>query len=186
MTEGMVTYQDNAIPAETIPKRDTLFAYRADRMPQLGIQTGKRPDLMRADPRRRVTLVLALEDTRTMSDAMLEICDFLDISLERIDSYEDLLPFLQRWQPMAVVAAMDADGQDGCHVLMTVARHDPALPVLLMTGHDPAVAGAVDAVTELWGLTEVIQTAAWPPPGIIAEFLCRAGLRGNCLAFLPV
>jgi hypothetical protein len=117
---------------------------------------------------------------------MRQICDFLEISVDRIDSNEDLLPFLQRCRPMAVIAAMDAEGQDGCNVLMTVARHDPSLPVLLMTGTDPAVAGAADAVTELWGLTEVMQTAAWPAPGDIVEFLCRAGLRGNCLALMPM
>ena len=81
---------------------------------------------------------------------------------------------------MAVVAAMDAARQDGGNVLMTVARHDPSLPVLLMTDGDPRLAGAADAVTELWGLTEVVQAGAWPSPGGLVEFLCRAGLRGNC------
>jgi hypothetical protein len=87
---------------------------------------------------------------------------------------------------MAVVAAMDAPGQDGGNVLMTVARHDPSLPVLLVTNGDPALAGAVDAVTTLWGLTEVVQPSAWPSPGELAEFLCMAGVRGNCLGLMPV
>jgi len=69
---------------------------------------------------------------------------------------------------------------------MTVAQHDPSLPVLMMTDGDAAVAGAVQAVTELWGLTEVMQAACWPAPGALAEFLCRAGMRGNCLALMPV
>ena len=181
-----MTFQENAIRAEIAPTADTLFAYHGDHLPQPDIQSGKRRNSMRVDSRRRVALVLALEDQPTLSAAMHEICDFLEIAIERIDSHEDLLPYLQRCQPMAVVAEMDAEGQDGCHVLMTVARHDRSLPVLLMTGRDASTAGAVDAVTELWGLTEVVQTATWPPPGTIAEFLCRAGLRGSCLAFLPV
>ena len=181
-----MTFQDSTVPAESTTAGDTLLAYQVDRMPQWGIPWVKRPRATRADPRRRMALVLALEDAREMSAAMREICEFLGISVERIDSNDELLPVLQQCQPMAVVAAMDAEGQDGCNVLMTVARHDPSLPVLLVTGANPIAAGAVDAVTELWGLTEVMQTATWPAPGLLAEFLCRAGMRGNCLALMPV
>jgi len=181
-----MTFQDHAIVDETTSAADTLPTYWSDRLLQPEIDSEQRHVSTHADPNRRRALVLALEDSWAVSDAMRQICDFLEISVERIDSNDDLLPFLQRCRPMAVIATMDAEGQDGCNVLMTVARHDPDLPVLLMTGIDPAAAGAVDAVTELWGLTEVMQAAAWPAPGTIVEFLCRAGLRGNCLAFMPV
>jgi hypothetical protein len=182
----MMTYQHNAIPATTTPTADPLLAYWGDRMPEKGTLPGKRLLSMHVEPRRRMALALALEDGREISDALQRICDFLAITVKRVNSSEDLLPFLQRYQPMAVVAAMDATGQDGCNVLMTVAQHDPSLPVLLMTDGDPAEAGAVQAVTELWGLTEVLQAAVWPAPGSLAEFLCRAGVRGNCLALMPV
>ena len=180
-----MTYHDNTIPAEAALSDDTLFVYPGANVPRRGFQWMSRHDRMRADPRRRMALVLALEDGREMSGPMRDICDFLGISVERIDSNEEFLPILDRCQPMAMVAAMDAEGQDGCNVLMTVARHDPSLPVLLITGANPAAAGAADAVTELWGLTEVVQTPTWPAPGMLAEFLCRAGLRGNCLTFMP-
>jgi hypothetical protein len=186
MMEGTMTFQDHAIADETTSTADPPPTYWTDRLLQSGIPSGQHHVPTHADPHRRLSLVLALEDGRALSDAMRQICDFLEISVERIDSNEDLLPFLQRCRPMAVIATMDAEGQDGCNVLMTVAQHDPSLPVLLMTGTDPAVAGAADAVTELWGLTEVMQTAAWPTPGATVEFLCRAGLRGNCLAVMPV
>jgi len=181
-----MTFQDHAIADKTTPIADPPLTYWTDRLFRPGIDSEQRHVPTHADPHRRLALVLALEDGRAMTDAMRQICDFLEIAVERIDSNEDLLPFLQRCQPMAVVATMDAEGQDGCNVLMTVARHDPSLPVLLMTGADPEVAGAADAVTELWGLTEVMQAAAWPAPGTIVEFLCRAGLRGNCLALMPM
>jgi hypothetical protein len=186
MTESMMTFQDHAIADKTTQTADTLPTYWTDRLLESGIDSEESHVPTHADPHRRLALVLALEDDGALSDAMRQICDFLEISVERIDSNEDLLPFLQRCRPMAVIATMDAEGQDGCNVLMTVARHDPSLPVLLMTGTDPAVAGAADAVTELWGLTEVMQTAAWPAPGATVEFLCRAGLRGNCLALMPM
>ncbi len=181
-----MTFQDHAIADETTSTADPPPTYWADRLLQPEVDSERRQVPTDADPHRRRALVLALEDGWAMSDAMRQICDFLEVSVERIDSNEDILPFLQRSRPMAVIATMDAEGQDGCNVLMTVARHDPSLPVLLMLGPDPAVAGAADAVTELWGLTEVMQAAAWPSPGAIVEFLCRAGLRGNCLALMPV
>jgi hypothetical protein len=189
-----MTYQQNAITAEAILTGGKMFTNPGFTDPgctdpelrilQPGSRPGHRRGTARANPGRRMPLVLVLEDGQEISAEMQEICDFLEISVDRVNSYEELLPFLQRCRPMAVVAAMDAIGQDGGNVLMTVACHDPSLPVLLMT--DPALAGAVDAVVELWGLTEVVQAALWPSPGTIAEFLCRAGLRGNCLALLPV
>jgi hypothetical protein len=181
-----MTFQDHAIAVETTVNDDGLLGSWGDRTPQSALPLDRRHDATHTNSRRRLALVLALEDGRAMSDALHRICEFLQIFVERIDSHDDILPFLQRCQPMAVVAAMDAEGQDGCNVLMTVARHDPSLPVLLMTGSDPDVAGAVDAVTELWGLTEVLQVDSWPAPGALAEFLCRAGMQGNCLALLPV
>jgi hypothetical protein len=180
-----MTYQHNAIPAATIPATDSLLAYWGDRMSRPGTLSGKRHLSMRAEPRRRMALALALEDGREISDALQKICDFLEITVKRVSSTEDLLPILQLCQPMAVIAAMDATGQDGCNVLMTVAQHDPSLPVLLMTDGNPAEVGAVQAVTDLWGLTEVMQAIFWPAPGTLAEFLCRAGMRGNCLALMP-
>jgi CheY-like chemotaxis protein len=182
----MMTYLDNAITAETILPGDMMFADRGDRMPAPASRPDKFRPTARANQSRRMPLIVVLEDGPELSDTMRALCDFLSISVDRINSNEDLLPLLQRGQPMAVVAAMDAAGQDGGNVLMTVARHDPTLPVLLMTDGDPVLAGAVDAVTELWGLTQVVQTAACPSPGALAEFLCRAGLRGNCLALLPI
>ncbi len=181
-----MTYQDNMITAETALFGDRLLADRDPRVAEPVNPAGEDREALRTEERRRVPLVLVLEDGQSLSDGLRELCNFLEVSVERIDSTEDLLPFLQRCQPMAVVATMDAAGQDGANVLMTVARHDPTLPVLLMTDGDPALVGAVDAVTELWGLTEVVQTAEWPAPGAIVEFLCRAGLQGTCLALLPI
>lgn len=181
-----MTYQDTAITAETIRPDDTMAADRDWRMPWAGRLPNKDQMALCADAGRRMPLVLVVEEGQAMSGAMRALCGFIDISLDRIDCDENLLPFLQRRRPMAVVAAMDAALQDGGNVLMTVARHDPNLPVLLITDGDPVLEGAADAVTELWGLTAVVQAGSWPSLGGLAEFLCLAGLRGNCLAFMPV
>lgn len=87
---------------------------------------------------------------------------------------------------MAVVAEMDAVGQDGCHVMMTIAAHDCSLPVLLITGEDPALLGAVDAVQEIWRLSSV---AKWPRllgVGAVVDFLFRAGRNGGCMQLMSV
>jgi hypothetical protein len=134
----------------------------------------------------RAPVVLVMEDGRELSDALRALCAFLGIRIERLDSSEPLLPFLMQCRPMAVIAPMEAKDQDGANVLMAVGRHDPSLPVLVLTGSDPSLAGAVDAVTELWRLTAVVQSLTWPSLGEFAEFLCRAGMQGRCLALLPV
>lgn len=135
---------------------------------------------------RRMPVILVLGNEPVAFDAMREMCEFLDIALEPIDGATDVLPFLERYEPMALVAAMDSRDQDGANVLMSVAQHDRSLPVLLVTDNDPVLAGAVDAVAELWGLTEVTQADFWPAPGELAEFMCRAGVQGRCLALMPI
>ena len=74
---------------------------------------------------------------------------------------DDLGSALHQRRPMAVVAEMDAIGQDGCHVLKTVAALDRDLPVLLIVGEDPVLLGAVDAVEELWQLSSVVKPKGW-------------------------
>ena len=185
MTYDMMTHHDSTIAAEPALLGDATCVELDHRTPQPASRPSHRQAATRADPTRRMPLVLVLEDRQEMSEALRALCGYLSISVDRINCDEDLLPFLQRCRPMAVVAAMDSEGQDGGNVLMAVARHDPSLPVLLMTDGDPVLAGAVDAVTEVWGMTEVMQAGAWPSPGRIVEFLCRAGMRGQCLALMP-
>jgi hypothetical protein len=187
----MMTFQTSMITAEPNLLGDVMFADplvddQHTRMPEAASAVRQRHNVLVANAGRRMPTVLVLEDGRCLSDGLRELCGFLDVVVERIDSTEELLPFLRCGRPMAVVAAMAAVGQDGANVLMTVARHDPTLPVLMITDGHPALAGAVDAVTELWGLTEVVQAAEVLSPGALVQFLCRAGLRGNCLALLPI
>ncbi len=181
-----MTYQDDLLTAEPAQASDTMIAERDYRIDRPTPPPAKTHGTTRADAHDRTAMVMVLEDGRAMSDALRPVCAFLNVAVDRVDCTDDLLPSLQRCRPMAVVAAMDTAGQDGGHVLKTVARHDPSLPVLLMTDGDPRLEGAADAVTELWRLTEVVQAGAWPSSGAMIEFLCRAGLRGNCLSILPV
>jgi CheY-like chemotaxis protein len=126
-------------------------------------------------------VVVVVEDDRSLSDAIREICDHLDVTVLPVLSKADLAPVLARRRPMAVVTEIEAKGQDGYHVMKTVARHDRNLPILLLTGGDPALLGAADAVQEAWGLSLVVKRPALPTLGELAEFLCLAAQEGNCL-----
>jgi CheY-like chemotaxis protein len=134
----------------------------------------------------REALILVIEDDFDLSDAFRCVCECLEVAVERIPSRDDLAAALHRHRPMAVVAAMDAAGQDGCHVLMTVAAQDRDLPVLLIAGDDPALLGAIDAVEEIWGLTSVIKWRRLLGVGAVVDFLFRAGRKGDCMRLMSV
>lgn len=133
---------------------------------------------------RRPTIVV-VDDGLAITAALQEICDYLDVAMERISSYEDLGRVLLDGRPMAVVAKLDAFGQDGCHVMKTVANYDASLPVLMLTGPDLGLAGAADAVEEVWGLSCIRKRPTMPGPAEIVEFLFQAGLKGRCLRLMP-
>jgi hypothetical protein len=141
-------------------------------------------DATERDARRPTVLVI--EDGSELGDAFRSVGDCLDVTIARMPSHEDLSTMLSLHRPMAVVAEMDAVGQDGCHVLITIAGYDRQLPVLLIAGEDPTVLGAIDAVEEVWQLASV---AKWPQMlgiGAIVDFLFRAGRSGGCMRLMPV
>jgi ActR/RegA family two-component response regulator len=136
-------------------------------------------------PVRDATTVL-VEDEPLWSEAIEDLCAFLEVQLARVSSTSDIAAVLRDQRPMAVLANMEAAGQDGCHVMKLVAAHDPDLPMMVFTGGDAALAGAADAIEEVWGLTSVVTRDTPPSAGEVVEFLFRAGRRGRCMGLLPV
>lgn len=134
----------------------------------------------------RRPLLLIVEDGDGIAGTLQPICDFLAIAVERLPSDHDLPGALRDYNPMGVMAHLDCQGQDGYHVMMTVAQHDRSLPILLLTGDDPALAGAADAVEELWQLEAVEKFARLPSIGAIVDFIFRSGRKGRCTRLLPV
>ena len=130
--------------------------------------------------------VLLISDTPHVVRALDNVCDFLGIGIEIVSSAEAIDGTLSRERPMAVIAELEGAGQDGCHVMMRVADHDPTLPVLLLTGHDPAMLGAAEAVEELWQLSSVRKVPELPDAGQLLDFLFGAGRRGTCISMMPV
>ena len=134
----------------------------------------------------REALVVVVEDGISLSEPFHTICECLGIGVERMPSRDVLGHMLRDRRPMAVVAEMDATGQDGCHVLMTIAGFDRSLPVLLITGPDPALLGAVDAVEEVWQLSSVEKWQEMSGVGAMVDFLFRAGRKGSCIRLMSV
>lgn len=132
----------------------------------------------------REALVLVIEDDFNLSNAFRGVSECLNVAVERMPTRDDLGPVLRLRRPMAVVAEMDAVGQDGCHVLMTVAAHDRDLPVLLIVGNNSALLGAIDAVEEIWQLTSVVKWSRLLGVGAMVDFLFRSGRKGGCMRLM--
>ncbi len=119
-------------------------------------------------------LLLVVEEQDALFSQLALICEFLDFRIERMASGDDLLAVLEDRRPVAVVTELDGPAQDGCYVLINVAAFNRHLPVMIVTGDDPALPGAVDAVEELWRLTNLRKLPALPGIGAIVEFLVHA------------
>lgn len=150
------------------------------------IEIGPADSALNVEPIQRHPLLLIVDDGDGITSTLQPICDFLDIAVERLPSEQDLASALRDYRPMGIVAHLDCHGQDGCHVMMTVAHHDRSLPILLLTGDDPALAGAADAVEELWKLEAVVKSPRLPGIGAIVDFIFRAGRKGRCTRLVPV
>jgi CheY-like chemotaxis protein len=118
--------------------------------------------------------VLVVRDDDKNSDFLDTICEFLDIGVEHAGGADDLATLLRGLRPMAVIADLDGESQDGFHVMKVVASYDRTLPIMLLTSNDPALLGAVDAVQAVWGLTKVAAVTGTAGIGTLVDFMCRA------------
>lgn len=134
---------------------------------------------------RRQPILLVVEDGEATSTALLAVAEFLDLAVERVASEANLADILREFHPLAVIAEMDCRGQDGCHAMMTVAEYDRTLPIMLLTGAEAALAGAVDAVEETWQLENVAKSAFLPGVGGTVDFLINAGRKGHYSRMMP-
>ena len=137
------------------------------------------------NPPREPTLVV-VEAAPLWSEAIRELCDYLSVRIVHLPDASTLAACLRDNRPMAIMASMDGAGQDGCHILKIVAAHDPELPAMIVTDGDSAMAGAAEAVQDVWQLGSVFLPERLPAPGDFAEFLFYAGRRGECLGLLPI
>ncbi len=134
----------------------------------------------------RTPVLLLITDDTELADQVQQVSAFLDVEMTHLDMATRLLPLLRSLNPMAIIAGLDARFQDGFHVMKVVGAHDPSLPLLLLSEHDESMAGAVDAVEQLWALNAVRRSSCLPGAGELIEFVCEAGRQGECLSLMPV
>jgi hypothetical protein len=118
--------------------------------------------------------ILIVREPDKVSDSIALVCEFLDIVVEHITPADDLRSMLEILRPMAVITDLSGEQQDGFHVLKLTASYDPSLPVLMLTEDDPALLGALDAVQEVWGLTQVATASLSLGVGALVDFVCHA------------
>jgi len=118
--------------------------------------------------------ILVVRDIEKNNECLDAVCEFLDIGVEHATTKDDLIPLLFGLRPMAVIADLDGEVEDGFHVMKLAARYDRALPILLLTSNDPALLGAVDAVQEVWGLRHVATASGTGGIGALVDFICHA------------
>lgn len=114
------------------------------------------------------------------------LCDALDIGLINSASSHEVPLALGRYRPIGVVAMIDGSDTGSCGALRSVSAFDPDMPVLLVTGQDPAADGMIDAAEQLWGLTNVNRIAEAPGPQEIMGFLFIAGRHSGTGRLLPL
>jgi hypothetical protein len=131
-------------------------------------------------------LVMVVTDDPARVRPLEVVCDFLDIGIEYVSSELDVGYLMREFRPMAVVTEADLRGQDGFHVMQQVAVYHPQLPVMMVTGADPALMGAADAVREWCGLTNVRIEPALPRVGEMVDFLFRAGRQAGVSRMMPL
>ena len=129
------------------------------------------PDNRRGSPKHAV---LVVRDPDRDADYLESVCEFLDIEVQHATTGDDLRAVFTTQRPMAVIADLDGEAQDGFHVMKIAAEYDRSVPILLLTGYDPALLGAVDAVQEVWGLTRVATAASTAGIGALVDFICHA------------
>ncbi|WP_428483961.1 response regulator [Rhodopila sp.] len=134
----------------------------------------------------RQALVVIASDAPETVYQLQAVCEFFDLAVEVVREGADLMQVLQENRPMAVITDVDGEGQDGFHTMKIVAKYDRDLPILLLTGGDPVMMGAADAVQNIWNLTMVTQSTGSHLAGQLADFLFAAGRRAGCMRLVPV
>jgi CheY-like chemotaxis protein len=135
--------------------------------------------------RKQGVIVIVTDDFPTI-ERLAPVFEFLDLRMEVVSANSDLMHVLQEQRPMAVICDMESDEQDGFHTMKIVAGYRRDLPLLLLTGGDPVLMGAADAVQELWGLTAVSNTSEFAMAGQLVAFLFTAGRHAGCMRLVPI
>ncbi len=114
-------------------------------------------------------------DSPTQPRSIRAMCESLGARVESLNNSSCVAQILRYMEPCAVISEIVLDGRDGFDVMKMVASYNRNLPLLMLTGHDQAVLGAVDAIEEIWELTDVWRMEQPPSVPGLRAFLSAAG-----------
>lgn len=106
------------------------------------------------------------------------MCESLGARVESLNRSSCVAEILRYMEPCAVISEIALDGRDGFDVMKLVAEYNRNLPLLMLTGRDPVVLGAVDAIEEIWELTDVWRMEQPPSLAGLRAFIGAAGALG--------
>jgi len=132
-----------------------------------------------AQAARRANLVLVVDDEPAVAASVGAICAYVGLAVEAVSAAADLGMMLDDRRPLAVIAPFESDYQDGAHILKAVATHDRDLPVMILTGRNPAWLGAAEAMQEILQLPNATLPHGEPSLGQMVEFLANAAQRNR-------
>jgi hypothetical protein len=130
--------------------------------------------------------VIVLTESGLASAALRRMASALDIELVTVRSFHDLPFQLHHHRPIGVVLELSPVGQACRSALRSVAAYDPDMHVLMVSGDDPAVLGAIDVAEQLWGLSALHRLTGAPEPADLIGFLFEAGRRSGLGCLMPV
>ncbi len=124
-------------------------------------------------------VLVVAEDHPKLQCVVVPLCAALGIEVRSATDELGLRRLLSSWDTIAILTSVEGVSQDGYNVMMRVAEYERSLPVLLLTGREPALLGAAEAVQEMWQLDSVTMLPELPEIGELAEFLCNAVRLGE-------
>ena len=125
-------------------------------------------------------LVLVVEAAPEISDMLAELGTFLCIRVTRVPTGASLARALLMERPICVLARAPAAGRDVCDALAAIAHHDPALPVLLVSGNSLPSDTQDDPP-----LSNLYWVGARPGLRMLVEFLFMAERHGDIGGLMP-
>jgi hypothetical protein len=149
--------------------------------PTREVSSASPPDMIDAAPR---PLVLVLEAEPRISDILAELAGFLRVDVECVPTIGALETALDTQRPIGLLAHTPEGDDTVWSALRAVARRDPGLPVLLVTGTGRAETEEFDPSIPRRPLTNIYWVDHQPGMRSIVEFLFLAERRSGAPALL--
>ncbi|MCX7381501.1 MAG: hypothetical protein NT133_08825 [Alphaproteobacteria bacterium] len=131
-------------------------------------------------------VLIVIETGFTLSATIMEVCDFLQITVHSTQDPRDIPALLAEASPLAVIHEAADVNFTVYDMLMVVASHDTGLPVMVVLPESPQNRSALEAARQLWQIDELTHATTRPGIRTLIDFLFNAGRRLGRGRFMPV